>query len=117
VGIVEPEGERAAPEQDLLEQAPQIGRAGDARWRFQQWVAGEVIGGDLAPDERLVQRRQGSSVVVGLVEPAVLGLDHADAGDRNARRVATQIVSFALEDARGERVQQRGLIHLKTMPR
>jgi hypothetical protein len=109
VGVVEPEGERAAPEQHAFEQAPQLGRARDAGWRFQERVAGEVIGGDLAPDERLVQCGQGAPIVVGLVEPAVLGLDHADAGDRNARRVAPQIVCLALEDARSERVQQRGL--------
>jgi len=64
VGIVEREGEWAAPDQDALEQAQQIGHAGDAWRRLQEGVAGEVIGSDLVPDERLMQRRQSSPLII-----------------------------------------------------
>src|SRR5213593_2667373 len=47
MAIVKPERKWAASDQDALEQASQIGHAGEARWRLQERVAGKVVGGDL----------------------------------------------------------------------
>jgi len=81
VGVIQPECQRPPPDQGTLEHAPQISHARKPRGRFQQRISDEVVGGDLALDEWLVQRCQRSPIVVRLVEATVFGLDDADAGN------------------------------------
>jgi hypothetical protein len=69
------------------------------------------VGGDLALDERFVQRRQRPPVIVGFIEATVLRLDDIDTCDRNPCRIPAKVVRFPLENPCGERLQQRRLAH------
>jgi len=106
--IVEPERQRSSPREDLLEQSPQVGRAGQPRRWLEQRGAEEVIGGEFPTDERLLQRRerlqQGGLAHAGWSDQehqegrARIGQHLAQLGiGRDQRRVRDAVAHEALE--------------------